>query len=349
MRVRGIRTREELTRRGRAGVLVVCLMVAGGCSSATAPTGTQASSPSAPILLSTGAVPTAPTFTPGDGSTPPASPSEGPIATIATPLSTPPAGTAPVVTLNGPFGSVDRDPSPPGVDWPDASGLQALDTYVHSAPLTLTLVDPDLTFTAWTVSVFPAVSPTSSAALEASPYPPSDPELLRVTGPPRGEWLLRADVTSAGRAAASYFWHLSVPDRDPPADGHVVVPAPHAFLATADARVTGVPGSGCYVGACSDVGRTPPARDLEQLAGTPGGTLTLTLGDTSRFVRWNVSARPVGDTAPTPATLSGGRNRAGVSHATFAAPGGGDWYVAITMTFDRRRGSYTWYARLTIP
>jgi hypothetical protein len=257
-----------------------------------------------------------------------------------------------VVTLNGPFGSVDRDPSPPGADWPGASALERLDTYVHSAPLTLTLLDPDLTFAAWSISVIPvgpAGSAASGTALEARPYPPVNPELLRVTGPPSGDWLLRADVTTAGRLAASYFWHLGVPDRDPPADGHVVVPAPLALLATSGATVTGVPGSGCYVDTCSDVGRAPAAKDLRQLAGTRGGVLRLKLSDSSRFVRWNVSARPVRDAASAPITLERGRDPAGIDHADFASPGSGNWYVTISVTFDRRRGSYTWYIRLTNP
>ena len=347
MRLRGAHKVGDPSRASKTCVGVAWLLAVAACSlPPSSGTGTFTLGTSASIPTEA-AVPTS-TSAPADGTTALSSPSHAPIIT-ATPQPIPPTGPAPVVTLNGPFGSVDRAPSPPGVDWPDASGLDTLDTWVHSAPLTLTLVDPDLTFATWTVSVIAAASPTSSAPLETAPYPPSNPELLRVTGPPSGDWLLRADVTSADPAAASYFWHLMVPDRDPPADGHVVVPAPHALLATADARVAGVPGSGCYVGACSDIGHAPPVSSLEQLAGTSGGTLTLSLSDASRFVRWNVSARPIHDTVASPTTLERGSNRAGVDHATFAAPGSGDWYVTMSITFDRRRGSYTWYTRLTIP
>jgi hypothetical protein len=338
----------DQSRSAKACVAVACLIAVTACSLPPT-TGTGTMTPGTSAAISTGAA--LPSSTPGPtvDLTPPSSSSQTPTTTATAPIPTFPAGTAPVVTLNGPFGSVDRDPSPPGVDWPDASGLQALDTWVHSAPLTLTLVDPDLTFAAWTISVIAAVSPTSTAPLEAAPYPPSNPELLRITGPRTGDWLLRAEVSSTGGAAASYFWHLTVPDRDPPADGHVVVPAPHALLATAGARVTGVPGSGCYVGACSDIGQAPPARALEQLASTSGGALTLSLSDGSRFVRSNVGARPIHDTATGPTILERSRDSAGVDHATFAAPGSGDWYVTISIAFDLRRGSYTWYTRLIIP
>ncbi len=349
MRIRGVPRTGTWIGRGKVGVLVACLVAATACSPIGPPTPPPTSSATSRTPVSSIRVSVPPTLVPGDGSSPSSSPSDGPIVTGTPPNSTAPAGTAAVVTLNGPFGSVDREPSPPDVDWPDAGGLQGLDTYVRSAPLTLTFTDLDLTFAAWTVSVTPAASPVSSSALATVPYPPSKPELLRVTGPSTGDWLLRADVTPTGRAAASYLWRLRVPDRGPPADGHVVVPAPHALLATPDAKVKGIPGSGCYVSTCDDIGRPPPANDLEQLAATPGGRLTLSLGDGSRFVRWNVHARPVDDASATPATLDRGHDPAGVEQASFAAPGSGDWYVTIVLTFDRRRGSYTWYARVTIP
>jgi hypothetical protein len=161
--------------------------------------------------------------------------------------------------------------------------------------------------------------------------------------------LLRADVSATGRILASYLWHLSVPDRDPPADGHVIVPAPRALLATADATVRGVPGSGCYVDTCSDVARNPTANQLERATGVPGGTLRLTLSDASQFVRWDVAVRPVHDAVADWTTLERSRNPTGVDHATFIGPSSGDWYVSMSITFDRRRGSYAWFARLTIP
>jgi hypothetical protein len=346
----GVSRRMRRTLAVKAATVITGLLAIAACSSSVAPAGTGTPATEMPSVTSSGTALATPTRGSDAAPTPAGSPSEGPIATTTTPPPTTTAGEAPAVTLNGPFGSVDQDPSPPGVDWPHAAGLERLDTYVHSAPLTLTIVDPDLTFATWAVSVIPAASTaTSAAALEATPYPPTNPELLSVTGPPGGDWLLRADVTSAGHAPASYFWRLGVPDRDPPADGHVVVPAPDALLATSAASVTGVPGSGCYVDTCSDVGRVPVARDLQQLAGTPRAALTLSLTDDSRFVRWNVSARPVQDTTTRPTTLERGRDPAGADRFTFAPPGRGDWYVTISITFDRRRGSYTWYARLTIP
>ena len=346
MNLRGMPANRDRRRTGKAGVVVAWLIAVVTCSSSAAPTRTGAPTAGAP---SGSRVPVfaSPTASASDSSSRSHSPSQGPTETVPPPASA--TGWAPVVTLSGPFGSVDREPAVPGAAWPDASGLQGLDTYVHSAPLTVTLLDPDLTFAAWTISATPAASPGSGDMLEVRPYPDPGPELLSVTGPSSGDWLLRADLTSAGRAAASYFWHLSVPDRDPPADGHVIVPAPRALLATVAATVTAVPGSGCYVDTCSDVGRNPPLRELEQFAGASGSTLKLTLSDASRFVRWDVSVRPVGNTAAEPTTLDRGRNPAGVEHATFAAPGSGDWYVSIAITFDRRRGSYTWFTRLTIP
>jgi hypothetical protein len=324
---------------------------AGGLPGAGASTG-GASAASAPAAASS----FAPGSQPPDRASEPAPATAVPMGTPAGPTTTPieirpPAsdsGPPPGIRLSGAFGSVDGEPASPGGASLDTA-LPALDTYVSSAPLSITLVDPDLTFAAWSITATPAASPGPGPVLDVRPYPESRPELLRVTGPPAGDWLLRADVTATGRAGSGYAWRLTVPDRQPPADGHLTIPTPRALVRVRNLTLRTVPGSGCYVEQCTDAGRTPPAAVGPQIHSSHGEALRISLDDGSHFVRWDVSAQHVYQPPAGAMTLERGGNPAGVGHVDVSAPpGSGDWMVTVALTFDRRRGSYLYFFRLTI-
>ena len=237
---------------GNAGLSGILVLAVAACSAAAVP----AVSPRTAGAETTGSRPAPATVAPAAASAgPPGTP-------IASPSETHPAGPIPglppAVRLNGPFGSVDGEPASSGEARHGGSRPLALDTYVASAPLSITLVDPDLTFAAWSVSAEPVDASEGPHLLEVRPYPESRPELLRVTGPAAGDWLLRADLTATGRAGAGYVWRLAVPDRQPPGDGHLTIPVPRALVRARNVTLRTVPGSGCYVEQCSDTGGPPP-------------------------------------------------------------------------------------------
>ena len=85
------------------------------------------------------------------------------------------------------------------------------------------------------------------------------------------------------------------------------------------------------------------------LTATRGERLTISLDDASRFVLWNISAAMARQTPGAKRTLARGGNPYGIDHVTVIALDSGTWIVSVALTFDRRRGSFLYFFRLTIP
>ena len=85
-------------------------------------------------------------------------------------------------------------------------------------------------------------------------------------------------------SAAPQAWLVSVPDRAPPADGVLDIPAPDITVSSDSGTAAGWPGTGCYAYLCVEVGTTPPPATLQPLAVDVGETLRLSLADGSAMV-----------------------------------------------------------------
>jgi hypothetical protein len=246
--------------------------------------------------------------------------------------------------LSGPFGRVAGLPLEDGAA-PDGRAM-LLDTFVRGVPLTLDLGDRDRAFAAWRVTATPAgPDPTGAASpptllAEGDGRPPLGFVIDLAAPDVPGEHLLVAEVRDAAGREARAGWRVQVPDVDPPEDGLLDLAAPVILLETAAGPVAGLPGNGCYVYTCVEIGRGPPTRDLEPTLVAPGEPLTVRLDDGSRFTVWSVTWRrlggPGGYTEEWPAAEP-------AASALLEAPAEGEWLLVVTVTFDRERG---WFAAL---
>lgn len=245
--------------------------------------------------------------------------------------SSPPGADAPTAWLKGPFGRVPggTESAPAGAD-PDA---RALDAWVLQAPLELQFAEGRVP-TSLVVTATPLDGASATVTL-------SDGATTFV-GPDRaGHYLVVADVASGSGAAAPQAWLVTVPDRAPPADGVLDIPAPDIIVSSDSGMVTGWPGTGCYAYLCVEVGTTPPPATLQSLAVDVGETLRLSLADGSAMSAWRGSLTP-DDGGNGPTLTAGGvaieGPEARIDLTGLEVPESGRWLLALEVEFDRERG-----------
>ena len=242
--------------------------------------------------------------------------------------------------LSGPFGRV-----PGGRLQEPAVGLPGeieLDVFARSAPLTLDggpagpIVGPVIV-TAFTDSDGNAEMLLSSGDLSFK-------------GPSSsGSWIIVAVIETEDGEGSEHAWRVRVPDHDLPEDGLIDIPAPEALLAGDAGSIAGVPGDGCYVYLCVDVGRPPALASLPTLAVAVAEPLSLTLGDGSALVAWEGSLEPLSDRPEAPVTSAGvitDTVTASVGLVGLEPPTAGDWILTLRVTFDRERGSMEYRYRV---
>ena len=161
--------------------------------------------------------------------------------------------------------------------------------------------------------------------------------------------LIRVDGTIRPDGDAldgSWWWRVAVPDRVLP-DEETGPPPPTLWLGSGDDVVELEQGSGCFLGTCGDIGRVSPPDLLPTVRTIPGAPLSITLADGSGVVRWSVSATPVGGGEADEVVL-GQAPDVWTTQAWVTAPDPGEYVIAVSVTFDRERGSFDGYGRLIV-
>jgi hypothetical protein len=245
-----------------------------------------------------------------------------------------PSADAPILWLRGPFGTV-----PAGED-------RSLDAYVRRAPLRIETGDPDVSIGEWRAS-FRVVDGTEQPAVMSGDgaLGAGGATLVGPDGP--GTYRLEARAALSDGSAATATWTIGVPDRPPPPDGLIEVPAPELLLTGSGGSIAGWSGSGCYIYLCVEVGRLPPLRTIGRIDVAAGETLTLRLSDESSIAAWKVTFYPVVSMIQPATDEVGDEPDAPVDSFGVEAPVPGEWLVAVEVTYDRLRGWRHAFYRLT--
>lgn len=242
---------------------------------------------------------------------------------------------APLVWLEGAFGrvaggSVDEPAAAP----PDGT---ALDTFVRSAPLSMEAAVPfeDLI----------SVNVIAHAPGEHDPEEMLSDGATVFAGPEAvGESVIVATLETEPFGTTEHAWLVNVPDREWTPEALLEVTAPGVELISDAGIVPGVPGDGCYLILCADMGRMPPVDSLEPLRVSVGESLALRTDDGSGLAGWTGHLTPLDgtqidgieglgaltDTVESMVTLTG-----------LEVPAKGEWLLEVRADFDRERG-YQW-------
>jgi hypothetical protein len=257
----------------------------------------------------------------------------------------------PLVFLYGPAGRLAGTPVDRDAPIPEGVVPRTYDTAGRDPSLQLQALDPDLSFTGWRVVASPlAPGGGTPIVLAGADMADAPTETVALEPPPPGDWLVRASLVPAdpGRPSLERAWHVRVPDRSLPD----FLPEPDVVLFGGGSTILGVPGSGCYVGVCGDIGREPPSQTLPRLRlDRPDEPLTVTLSDGAAIAAIRAAARPIGpggEEGPPTTLLDLELDRA-ESPVLVPPPGPGLWRIELLVRFDFERGHQTVYARLRVP
>jgi hypothetical protein len=253
------------------------------------------------------------------------------------------------VFLYGPAGRLAGTPVSRSAPAPDPARLRPYDTAGRDPALELQSDDPRVLFGAWRVTATP-VPVGEPVVLAEREGPGPSAERITLEPPPPGSWILRATLVPADPSGASFdrVWRVIVPDRSPPE----TLPAPDVVLFGGGSTLLAVPGSGCYVGVCGDIGREPPSGTLPRLRlDRPDEPVTVTLSDGAPIAAIRVTGRRIGE--------DGREGRAvrlldttlepPASPVLVPPPRSGTWRLELLVRFDFERGYQTAYARLRVP
>ena len=331
-------------------LLSLVSLLGAGCSGTVAPTAIPSHSPTGipvPTATITAPEPPDPTAMPSATATtsvaPPTSPPRSPSASPGPST----RGEIAEVYLQGPFGSLDGEDSPPG-ESAEPAELRPLDQYAQGANLSIGLRDVQLDFLDWTVSLSPLREPTGGGTIVLSegPGPEDRTDYIDLVGPEAGEWLLHLEARIVDSAAASYHWRLLVPERDMPLSGELEVPAPDLLIDVGRRSVPAEMGGGCYVYSCGDIGGLTPADRLPRIR-TDQGVIVMRLSDRSPFLGWHVTGWPVDGSRHESRSFGRGKAAEGtLEERVSLSPG--DWYTKIDLKFDLERGDLNYFLRVTV-
>lgn len=242
------------------------------------------------------------------------------------------ATSAPIrLWLSGPFGRVEgRAVFEPAAAAPAGT---ALDTYVKRAPLALDAGEAALPTRSIGVTAM-SVATGEVETLSAGP--------LAFEGPASaGRFIVVASVQTPDGRSTRRAWLVEVPDREPPSDGLYDIPAPDIVVESRADSAAGVPGNGCYLYLCVEVGRMPPAAALPTLVADTGEVLAARVSDGSAIIAWDGSLRRSGDPGGPRLASSGvitDELAAVVELTGLEAPTAGVWILTLRVVFDRDRG-----------
>jgi hypothetical protein len=246
----------------------------------------------------------------------------------------------PTLIAEGPFGRVA------GVAdgaMPDHDVLPVLDAWARGATFALRPSEGILSPWRAVLSTEPDLDRTRALELRGD----GDGD-ASITMRSTGLFLMRVDGTirpDGDAIQGTWWWRVAVPERDLPVDGSGP-PPPAIHVVSGDDEVVLEQGSGCYVGTCGDIGGISPADQLPTVQAIAGAPLSVWLSDGSGMVGWSVSAVPVGGSPAETRVL--GQGDGWTTHAWVPAPPAGDWVLQVSVTFDRERGSFDGYGRLTL-
>lgn len=241
---------------------------------------------------------------------------------------------SPVVWLRGPFGTVPGGSREEPATAPPSG--EALDMHTRRMPILLEVDD---------ASLLPAIH------VVAEPTGPGEREYLAhgepaFEGPSMpGEHLIVASLPG-GDAVEERVWLVVVPDREPPADGLIDIPAPPILVSTAAGTQAGMMASGCYAFLCVEAGPSAPPESLQPLSAEAGETPLLRIADGSALVAWQGRLTPLGETDGESREAGGAITDSPVAEVALAGlepPGRGGWLLEVRVDFDRERG-WLWNA-----
>jgi len=251
--------------------------------------------------------------------------------------------------LSGPFGRLIGAPAPESPETAGQAELPPLDTWVTGAPLTLDTGRPGPPLRSWTVTATDVAGAGMEILAEGAPGPAAAGS-VRLSGPERpGSYLLVAHASTVDGRHGSRAWLLDVPDRDPPPDGLLDIPAPDVLVSSDAGSAAGMPGHGCYLYLCVEIGMDPPLETVPRLDVVAGSALPLGLSDGSPVLAWEASYTsedgsrslgPIVGGAPAGVAADAG------TVTTLEAPPPGDWLLKLQVVFDRERGFIDAYYRL---
>lgn len=260
----------------------------------------------------------------------------GTVAAQSSPTSTPEpvvnAKEAPLVWLEGPFGRVaGGSPGSPATALP---GGDPLDTFVRSAPL---MLESDVPF-----DDLIAVHVVARSLDESHTAEPLSDGATTFDGPDAiGTHVVVVTLETEPFGVTEHAWLLDVPDREGGPEALLDITAPQIeLIADAGIRV-GVPGDGCYLYLCADMGELPPPHTLEVLPVGIGETLALRTDDGSGLAGWNGTLTPLAGTQ-----IDGAAAHSALTDTVepmvglvgLEAPTAGDWLLQVRVVFDRERG-----------
>lgn len=238
----------------------------------------------------------------------------------------------PLLWLSGPFGRVAGG----SLEAPSATppGGQPLDAWTRGAPLRIESDASGAYLLSLTVRAQSLSDPGAWESLSGG-----SPTFAGPSSP--GRYRVVAESRTAGGALARWAWLVEVPDREPPADGILDIPAPDVVVFSTAGELAGRLGSGCYLYLCVEGGPPPPPGTLGALAAAPGEVLRMRLSDGSLAVAWKARLTPLDGT---PGRSSEARAvLTDTPEATLELVGlqqttAGRWLLDLEVELDRDRG-----------
>jgi hypothetical protein len=134
---------------------------------------------------------------------------------------------------------------------------------------------------------------------------------------------------------------VEVPDRVPPEDGILDIPAPEVIVFSTAGRLAGRLVSGCYLYLCVEGGPAPPAETLGTLATAPGEVLRMRLSDGSLAIAWKARLMPLEGspgTSPEVRAALTDSAEANLELVGLRPASAGRWLLDLEVELDRDRG-----------
>lgn len=239
---------------------------------------------------------------------------------------------APLVWLEGPFGRVAGG----GMDAPAAMQPSAdpLDTFVRGAPMMLEADVPFGDLIAVHVVARPLAGTDTEEQLSAGATTFDGPVGV-------GSHVLVATLETEPFGTTQHAWLVNVPDREGGPEALLEITAPQLELVADAGTRIGVPGDGCYLYLCADMGELPPPQTLEVIRVGVGETLALRTGDGSGLAGWNGRLTPLAGTQIDGVEAVGALTdtvESMVGLQGLEAPAPGEWRLEVRVVFDRERG-----------
>lgn len=245
--------------------------------------------------------------------------------------------TGPQVWLNGAFGRVAAGtPDAPAAAPPNEVPL---DTFVRRAQLTL---EADVPFEDLLSVDVVATELVSGSADDPAAHEALSTGATVFDGPDRaGTYVIEATLETDPFGTTRHAWLVAVPDREGGPEAMLDVTAPQVELIADAGTVLAVPGDGCYLFLCADMGESPPPDSLDPLRVGVGETLFVRTTDGSGLAGWNGRLTPLAGTAIDSIEDQGALTdtvESMVPLLGLEAPSRGQWILEVRVVFDRERG-----------